>query len=638
MDRIEDTVSGEGGIGQLGRVYSSSYNALISAFSRLTRLDDFTCEKIGSGFFSEVFKVRHRTSDQVMALKMNKLSSNRANMLKEVQLMNRLSHPNILRFMGVCVHQGQLHALTEYINSGNLEQLLDSNQHLSWTVRVKLAQDLALGLAYLHSKGIFHRDLTSKNCLIKSEEGGYSAIVADFGLAEKIPDYSGGGDKLAVVGSPYWMAPEVLRDEHYNETADVFSYGIILCEIIARIQADPDYLPRTENFGLDYDSFQNMVGDCPQDFLQLTFNCCNMDPKLRPSFIDIVKQLEEILLRLRKEEAENERLSNNPEINETKPLPKGSSEKIQGVKRLITIPQDDKIPQKSPRPRRNITLSRSQSDVFARKPLRKINVQDPFYTPSKGLLRKVNPFNAREDLKGGKIKFFDMPSKSVISHVFDLHSPKMEGSQTTGLVRRLFSQDTVDSCYVSKSRCRSLPVSPELLKRDCSASPALASIFGKCDPLQLSSEVRARLLCNVKYGVSDIPPYKARSPVLDCVLGEDMDYTDGFGVMEESPFCLSTAEENQDEYCNQLLVSKQKPTPCSQSPYHCLPEDERSLGVLSSSEAMEIEDELNDNQLSCSPPACLGGLPLLPVDNTESRDCLCDSVSGCRIRQEVVKM
>lgn len=638
MDRIDDTVSGEGGIGQLGRVYSSSYNALISAFSRLTRLDDFTCEKIGSGFFSEVFKVRHRTSDQVMALKMNKLSSNRANMLKEVQLMNRLSHPNILRFMGVCVHQGQLHALTEYINSGNLEQLLDSNQHLPWTVRVKLAQDLALGLAYLHSKGIFHRDLTSKNCLIKSEEGGYSAIVADFGLAEKIPDYSGGGDKLAVVGSPYWMAPEVLRDEHYNETADVFSYGIILCEIIARIQADPDYLPRTENFGLDYDSFQNMVGDCPQDFLQLTFNCCNMDPKLRPSFIDIVKQLEEILLRLRKEEAENERLSNNPEINETKPLPKGSSEKIQGVKRLITIPQDDKIPQKSPRPRRNITLSRSQSDVFARKPLRKINVQDPFYTPSKGLLRKVNPFNAREDLKGGKIKFFDMPSKSVISHVFDLHSPKMEGSQTTGLVRRLFSQDTVDSCYVSKSRCRSLPVSPELLKRDCSASPALASIFGKCDPLQLSSEVTARLLCNVKYGVSDIPPYKARSPVLDCVLGEDMDYTDGFGVMEESPFCLPTAEENQDEYCNQLLVSKQKPTQCSQSPSHCPPEDERSLGVISSSEAMEIEDELNDNQLSCSPPACLGGLPLLPVDNTESRDCLCDSVSGCRIRQEVVKM
>uniref|UniRef100_K7FTW2 dual-specificity kinase n=1 Tax=Pelodiscus sinensis TaxID=13735 RepID=K7FTW2_PELSI len=540
LERIEDFDGGGGGDGtvsQVGRVWTSSYRALISAFSRLTRLDDFTCEKIGSGFFSEVFKVRHKTSDQVMALKMNMLSSNRANMLKEIQLMNRLSHPNILRFMGVCVHQGQLHALTEYINCGNLEQLLDSNQHLPWMVRVKLAYDIGLGVCYLHYKGIFHRDLTSKNCLIRHDENGYSAVVGDFGLAEKIPDYSLNvkSEKLPVVGSPFWMAPEVLRDEPYNEKADVFSYGIILCEIIARIQADPDYLPRTENFGLDYDAFQHMVGDCPPDFLQLTFNCCNMDPKLRPSFADIVRTLEEILNRLRNEESERERKLLSPKQ-------KGLNEKAQGVKRLSSL--DDKIPPKSPRPRRNILLSRSQSDIFSRKPFRKINVQDPYYTPSKGAARKVNPFNAREDLKGGKIKFFDMPSKSVISLVFDLHSPETGSCLKTSqpLSRQVYSTDGQEFSFPPGRRCRSLPVSPELLHKEYVPFGGLSSMISKCDSTQLGAEVRQKLLSSSKYGVSEIPPFQAKSHRPDSPLPpeqEDMDCSDGLESQEENGFCSS---------------------------------------------------------------------------------------------------
>ncbi|KAI5768315.1 TESK2 [Gulo gulo luscus] len=486
VERLEDFEGGGGGDGnmtQVGRVWPSSYRALISAFSRLTRLDDFTCEKIGSGFFSEVFKVRHRASGQVMALKMNTLSSNRANMLKEVQLMNRLSHPNILRFMGVCVHQGQLHALTEYINSGNLEQLLDSNLHLPWTVRVKLAYDIAVGLSYLHFKGIFHRDLTSKNCLIKRDENGYSAVVADFGLAEKIPDVSMGSEKLAVVGSPFWMAPEVLRDEPYNEKADVFSYGIILCEIIARIQADPDCLPRTENFGLDYDAFQHMVGDCPPDFLQLTFNCCNMDPKLRPSFVEIGKTLEEILSHLQEEELETDR--------KLQSTAKGLLEKGPGVKRLSTL--DDKIPPKSPRPRRTIWLSRSQSDIFSRKPPRTVNVLDPYYQPRDGAARtpKINPFSARQDLKGGKVKFFDLPSKSVISLVFDLDAP---GPGTLPVA------DWQDPLAPPARRWRSLPGSPEFLHRESCPFVGREESLSDGPPPRLSS---------LKYRVREIPPFRA---------------------------------------------------------------------------------------------------------------------------------
>ncbi|XP_036407275.1 dual specificity testis-specific protein kinase 1 [Megalops cyprinoides] len=407
------------GIHGPNRIRPSSYRALRSAVSSLARIDDFFCEKIGSGFFSEVFKVQHRITGQVMALKMNTLASNRANMLREVQLMNRLSHPNILRFVGVCVHEGQLHALTEYINGGNLEQLLDSDMYLSWTVRMGLSLDIARGLQYLHSKGIFHRDLTSKNCLVRCENGLFSAVVGDFGLAEKIPDYSDGLEKqpLAIVGSPYWMAPEVLRGELYNEKVDVFAYGIILCEVIARIQADPDFLPRTEDFGLDVEAFQHMIGDCPPSFLDLAVTCCNMCAEKRPSFTEIVIELE-TREREREKEEKKELVVLGPVARHDSPH----------RRRSLCLPGDQR-------------LSRSKSDMLP-----------PATPPLLGTPARVNPFSLRDDLNGGKIKLFDTPSKSVISLTFTLPPPPDPCASPSG----------GDPPRGAHRRCQSLPCTPEL--------------------------------------------------------------------------------------------------------------------------------------------------------------------------------
>ncbi|KFQ93928.1 Dual specificity testis-specific protein kinase 1, partial [Nipponia nippon] len=249
-------------------------------------------------------QVQPRQSGQIMVLKMNKLTSNRSNMLREVQLMNRLSHPNILRFMGggaVMQWPGSSH---QYINGGNLEQLLDSPVPLSWSMRVKLALDIAHGLHYLHSKGIFHRDLTSKNCLVRCEANGYTAVVGDFGLAEKIPIYRCVGSihpSVFGVGGlqPTWSRSWGGMDFGVQlEGQGLGTVGVVLIGDLASLFL----LSLAQGFGLDVTTFRTMVGtDCPAAFLQLAFHCCRnpscpqMEPTSRPSFLEITQCLEGIL-------------------------------------------------------------------------------------------------------------------------------------------------------------------------------------------------------------------------------------------------------------------------------------------------------------------------------------------------------
>ncbi|XP_037935116.1 LIM domain kinase 1-like isoform X2 [Teleopsis dalmanni] len=289
---------------------------------RIFRASDLVLgELLGKGFFGQVYKVTHRLTKEVMVLKELYRVDEEAqrNFLKEVAVLRSLHHKNVLRFIGVLYKDKKLHLVTEYIPGGSLKELIhDSGLPLTWPQRVSFAKDIACGMSYLHSMNIIHRDLNSLNCLVRDDK---SVIVADFGLARIItsPLYSSsttsGGNgtnsntgtfgrsksrqrrqRYTVVGNPYWMAPEMMKGLKYDEKVDVFSFGIVLCEIIGRVQADPDFLPRTSDFGLNQNVFRDkFCFQCPESFYKIAFLCCDLNPDKRPSFEVLDIWLESLL-------------------------------------------------------------------------------------------------------------------------------------------------------------------------------------------------------------------------------------------------------------------------------------------------------------------------------------------------------
>nr|CAB3263432.1 LIM domain kinase 1-like [Phallusia mammillata] len=258
-------------------------------------------EVLGQGFFGKAIKVTHRDTGEVMVLKeLNSLDEAvEKSFLKEVKVMRNLFHPNVLQFIGVLYKDRRLNIITEFIECGTLKELLNNEmEQLPWQQRTCIGRDISSGMAYLHSMNIIHRDLNSNNCFVK-ENG--TVVVADFGLARVLPRSTaslGRRKRYTMVGSPYWMAPEMMIGKVYDERVDVFSFGIVLCEIIGRVEADPDFLPRRFDFGLEVHSFYNkFCADCPAFFFAIAAQCTSMKPEERPSFLRLESWFEMLAMR-----------------------------------------------------------------------------------------------------------------------------------------------------------------------------------------------------------------------------------------------------------------------------------------------------------------------------------------------------
>jgi serine/threonine protein kinase len=154
---------------------------------------------------------------------------------------------------------------------------------------IRLALDIAKGMLFLHSCRpiVLHRDLKSQNILLDSD---FHCKVCDFGISRAATTMN----TMTAVGTPQWMSPEVLRNERYSEKADVYAYGVVLWEL----------LTRTPPFkGLQAVTVVSLVGhqgqrppmplDAPFRYRQLIEQCWHEDPEVRPSFLEIVSELED---------------------------------------------------------------------------------------------------------------------------------------------------------------------------------------------------------------------------------------------------------------------------------------------------------------------------------------------------------
>jgi len=223
---------------------------------------------------------------------------------REIAVLKSCRHPNIVSFIGVIESDNPqeegIQIVLECLSKGDLgHYLLDSQEPVSWLRRVKIALDVACGMAYLHSRNIIFRDLKSENLLL--DETGKTKIC-DFGFARS---YGVQNRPVTMCGTDEFMAPEIILGKEYDELADVFSYGMLLFETITRKDVGK-LIPRNAQNGFAVNEAavrRQLPKDCPKHLVELAFLCIKYDPKKRPPFtrtILFLKKLLKVLLDAKK--------------------------------------------------------------------------------------------------------------------------------------------------------------------------------------------------------------------------------------------------------------------------------------------------------------------------------------------------
>jgi Ca2+-binding EF-hand superfamily protein len=251
-------------------------------------------ELIGKGACGSVHKGRFRGRTVAVKSLREELLDNDDILeafVKEIELVAQLRDPHVLEFVGACIEYPHLCFMTAWMERGSLTDVLKSGD-CPWGLKLRMARDAASGLLFLHRRNppIVHRDVKSFNFLVGHD---YRVVVADFGVSEALES----DDKIVARrwGTINWMPPEVFDTGVYDLRSDVFSFGMVLWEIVAGQIPFGDVNPLMVHQLIDSGERPFIPPNCDPDFANLIRDCWHQNPALRPTFAEVIVRLDQCI-------------------------------------------------------------------------------------------------------------------------------------------------------------------------------------------------------------------------------------------------------------------------------------------------------------------------------------------------------
>ncbi|CZT45212.1 related to septation (sepH) gene [Rhynchosporium secalis] len=245
-------------------------------------------ECLGKGAFGSVYKAFNWGTGEAVAVKQIKLGDLPKSELRmieaEIDLLKNLHHDNIVKYLGFVKSSDCLNIILEYCENGSLHSICKSYGKFPENLVGVYMTQILLGLQYLHDQGVIHRDIKGAN-ILTTKDG--KVKLADFGVSTST--LTGADKEAQVVGTPYWMAPEIIQLSGATPASDIWSLG---CTVIELLDGKPPYhklAPMPALFAIvndDHPPLPEGVSPAARDFLM---QCFQKDPNLRVSARKLLK-------------------------------------------------------------------------------------------------------------------------------------------------------------------------------------------------------------------------------------------------------------------------------------------------------------------------------------------------------------